>query len=1061
MIPTHNRKIRREGRSRTVAALAAIWMGTAALGSQTGPGRNDWENPGVIGRNKLSPHCTLMVFPDVESALTVPREGSPFFHSLNGLWKFKWVKKPADRPLEFYGVDFDDSSWPRIPVPSNWQMQGYGIPIYLNHPYPFRKNPPFIQPENNPVGSFRKRFTRPESWSGRRVILHFDGVESAFSLWINGRRVGYSQGSRTPAEFDITGFLQQGENLLAAEVFRWSDGSYLECQDFWRLSGIFRDVYLFAVPDIHVADFEVRTELDEQYRDAELTITARVQNRSARPVNPSLELGMVLEPGPGRAPLWFSKSTTGEIPPGEDKLVTARTSVSRPRLWSAEDPNLVDLLLVLKDPQNQVLEVEHTRIGFREVEIREGQLLVNGKAILLKGVNRHEHDPVTGHHVSTESMLNDILLMKRHNINAVRTSHYPDAPAWYDLCDRYGIYLIDEANIESHGMGYHPDTTLGNNPDWEEAHLDRISRMVERDKNHPSVIIWSMGNEAGDGVNFVKASDWLHRRDPSRPVHYERAQLKPHVDIFSPMYMRIEGLRRYVDRPRTRPLILCEYAHAMGNSVGNLQDYWDLIESEPLLQGGFIWDWVDQAFFKRTSDGREFFAYGGDFGDNWNDGNFLCNGLIQPDHTPNPHFFEVKKVYQNVGVEAVDPAAGRFRIRNKHAFLSLEGLRGTWQVTESGRVIAEGELPKLTTGPGESREVTIPARRPDSAPGSEYHLRIGFALRKATRWAPAGTELAWEQFALPWDTPSLSNPDTAPLPSLTVEETAGAVRVRGEGFKLTIGRESGAMETYDWKGRNLLTRPMTPNFWRAPTDNDRGNRMPRRQSIWRAAGGSGKVTRVEVDRKTEGIVRIEVDALLAAGRSQLLRVYTITGSGEVVVETAFRPGMELIDLPRFGMQMGIPVELRNASWYGRGPHESYRDRKTSAAVGRYTKSIEALNHRYIRPQEVGNRCDVRWFSLTDGEGAGWLVTGDPLLSFSAWPFTMEDLERASHTFELPERDDITLNVDYGQMGVGGDDSWGARPHPPYTLPARPMNYRFRLTPLDGGEKLDDLIKRGF
>ncbi|MCJ7580135.1 MAG: beta-galactosidase, partial [Candidatus Aminicenantes bacterium] len=528
-------------------------------------------------------------------------------------------------------------------VPSNWQMEGYGIPIYLNHPYPFKKNPPYIQHEYNPVGSYRTEFEIPESWGNRQVFLNFDGVESAFYLWINGQKVGYSQGSRTPAEFNVTQYLKPGKNILAAEVYRWSDGSYLECQDFWRLSGIFRDVYLHSAPQVHIRDFEVITDLDENYTHSNLKVITKITNYSLSSQNVQLELSIRDNKGLpiGRDP--FIKDTIENFPSGEGKKITIETIVQNPAKWSAESPTLYTLLLVLRDMDGNILEVESSRFGFREVAMKNGQLLVNGIPVLLKGVNRHEHDPITGHYVSEASMIQDIKLMKQFNLNAVRTSHYPNTPLWYDLCDEYGIYLIDEANIESHGMGYRPDTTLGNNPEWEDAHMERIIRMVERDKNHPSVIIWSMGNEAGDGVNFEACSAWIHERDSQRPVHYERAGQRAHVDIVSPMYMRIEGLIKYASQPQDRPLILCEYAHAMGNSVGNLQDYWDVIEREPQLQGGFIWDWVDQALARTTSDGRPFFAYGGDFGDNFNDGNFLCNGLIQPDRTPNPHFYEVKK----------------------------------------------------------------------------------------------------------------------------------------------------------------------------------------------------------------------------------------------------------------------------------------------------------------------------------------------------------------------------------------------------------------------------------
>jgi beta-galactosidase len=1010
---------------------------------------NDWENPKVFGINKELPHSTLMVFPDRKTVLESKKTQSPFYLSLNGLWKFHWTKKPADRPEEFYKMEFSVEQWDEIKVPSNWQMEGYGIPIYLNSPYPFKKNPPYIQHEYNPVGSYRTEFIFPEEWEDRQVFLHFDGVESAFYLWINGQKIGYSQGSRTPAEFDITQYLKTEKNILAAEVYRWSDGSYLECQDFWRLSGIFRDVYLFSTPPVHVRDFEVITDLDDLYRDALLKVTAKVKNYSKTSQNARIEFVLLDNKGGviGRDP-FFRENVKG-IPSTEEITISTELKVKNPLKWSAESPDLYTLLIVLKDADGKVLEVEPCRFGFREVEIKNGQLHVNGVPILLKGVNRHEHDPVTGHYVSQESMIQDIKLMKQFNINAVRTSHYPDTPLWYDLCDEYGIYLIDEANIESHGMGYRPDVTLGNNPEWKEAHLDRIIRMVERDKNHPSVIIWSMGNEAGDGVNFVAGSDWIHGRDTQRPVHYERAVLRPHVDIYSPMYMRIEGLVKYASKPQTRPLILCEYAHAMGNSVGNLQDYWDVIESEPQLQGGFIWDWVDQAIARTTSDGRSFFAYGGDFGDNFNDGNFLCNGLVQPDRRPNPHFYEVKKVYQYVKAEPADPQKGVVRIRNKYDFLSLDFLDISWEMTADGQVIQEGALPKIALPPKKTTEIRIPFTKPELVPGAEYMMKVNFRLAEDHPWAEKGFLLAWDQFELPFEVLPSPQPDYESMPTLDVEETRASYKVTGKTFVLSVSKDSGALESYEFRGKQLITRPLAPNFWRAPIDNDNGNRMPERLSIWRAAGSGRVLKNIEVQQPNPYEVLIRADLLVPAGKSEQTIVYTIYGNGDVIVENSFKPGMELPNLPRFGMQMGVPGEFSTMTWYGRGPHESYWDRKTGAAVGLFSGSVEEQIHPYIRPQEVGNKTDVRWVSLTDKDGTGLKIVGLPLLSISAWPFIMSDLERAEHTFELRRRNFLTLNIDFKQMGVGGDNSWGARPHPEYSLPARVYNYKFRITPLTG------------
>ncbi len=1020
---------------------------------------NDWENPQIFGKNKQAPHATLMVFPDQSSVLAGNRKASPFYRSLNGQWRFHWVEKPVKRPLDFFNKDFDDSHWDLLEVPSNWQLQGYGIPIYLNQPYPFEKNPPYIQDNYNPVGSYRTVFLVPEKWQGREVFLHFAGVESAFYVWVNGKKVGYSQGSRTPAEFDVTSFLQSGENLLAVEVFRWSDGSYLECQDFWRLSGIFRDVYLYSTPLVHIRDFEVRTDLDDNYRDSDLDLEMKLINYGEEPAQGIHVEALLYDPIEDRM---VSIEKSPALSFAREHLQIFQIRIKNPRKWSAEIPNLYSLVLVLKDGRGKALEYTGCRVGFREVEQKNGQILVNGQPVLFKGVNRHEHDPLTGHYVTRNSMVRDIELMKRFNINAVRTSHYPNDPVWYELCDEYGIYLIDEANIESHGMGYHPEVTLGNNPEWKSAHLDRIQRMVERDKNHPSVVIWSMGNEAGDGVNFVAGSAWLHQRDPFRPVHYERAQLRDHVDIYSPMYMRIDGLKKYVSKPQKRPLILCEYAHAMGNSVGNLQDYWTLIEAEPQLQGGFIWDWVDQALVKKTSDGRVFFAYGGDFGDVFNDGNFLCNGLIQPDRTPNPHLFEVKKVYQNITVVPVVAEAGKFQVKNKHYFFNLNHFNALWDLKADGKTIQKGELGPLDVQPQHTIEITIPFLKPTNQVDTEYMLSIHFRLAENELWADKGTIMAWEQFRIPFETAPSLYIDASTLPAVALEESTASFEVRGMGFVAKIGKKSGALEAYQANGLNLVSSPLVPNFWRAPTDNDSGNRMPWRQSIWRMAGPDRVLKKIMAHKINVSQVNITAEFLLPAGKSDQTVEYRIYGSGDIVINNHFEAGMALPDLPRFGMQMSIPGEFNNFAWYGRGPHESYEDRKTGAAVGLYSGLVSDLVHPYIRPQECANRTDVRWLTLTNENGAGWLVVGADSLSVSAWPFTLTDLESAKHTFELPERTEITVNLDCKQMGVGGDNSWGARPHAPYTLPAASYSYSYRLTPLTkSNNTIQSLIKRRY
>jgi beta-galactosidase len=1028
--------------------MAVVWgaNGSADL-------HPDWENPQMVGRNKEAPRATAIPFADSLSAQVGDPAGSPWYRSLNGDWRFHWSANPAGRPAEFYRPDFDVGSWDTIPVPANWQLHGYDYPIYTNIRYAWGDpDPPRVPHDFNPVGSYRRTFTIPEEWAGRRVYLQFGGVSSAFYVWVNGQDVGYSQDSRTPAEFDITPYVAPGGNLLAVEVYRYSDGSYLECQDFWRLSGIFRDVSLVARDELHIRDFEVHTDLDDSHRDARLGVDVWVRNLGAD--GHPFSVDAQLFDGEGERVVDGLSTAAAVDAGGEVKLRLERTVVDPPK-WSAEEPNLFRLVLTLRDPDGTVIEAVTTNVGFREVEIEGGQLLVNGVPIYLKGTNRHEHDPDTAHVMSTELMVRDILLMKRHNINAVRTSHYPDVPEWYDLCDRYGLYVIDEANIESHGIGYDPDTTLGNKPEWMKAHLDRTINMVERDKNHPSIIIWSLGNEAGDGVNFTATSSWIRDRDPSRPVHYERAELGPNTDIFCPMYARIEEIVEYAENYDDRPLIMCEYSHAMGNSNGNLKDYWDAISSHERLQGGFIWDWVDQGLRKPVPGrpGEFFFAYGGDFEPPgvYHDDNFLCNGLVSPDRVPHPGLYEVKKVYQYVTASPVDLALGQVEITNGYAFLGLDGIDGFWELRGDDTVIASGRVPTLDIAPSESRVVSLPLPTITPQPGVEYWLDLSFRLADDRLWAERGHEVAWEQFRLDLDAeaPRLDVEDMAPL---RLEGGDGTTVVVGDRFKVRFDLAQGTIESLTFEGTDVIRSGPRPNFWRAPTDNDRGNDMPERCAPWKAASRSWEVTSSKVTQIGPAEVEVRFEGAFPHVGATDLVTYTVLGSGDIIVAHNFTPGdVELPELPRFGMQMAVAGGFEAVTWYGRGPHESYWDRKAGARVGVYTGTVDEQFVDYSEPQENGNKTDVRWLSLTKADGRGLLVVGEPLIGFSAHHYTTEDLENAKHSYEMERRENITLNVDLQQTGVGGDDSWGARPHEEYTLRAAPMSYSFRLRPITSSD----------
>ena len=1043
------------------AACLCLPLLAVALPPQEGRGGGgrppDWEDPRVFSVGEEPPHATLVPYPEASAALRGGERPSPFVRPLDGRWKFHWVRTPEERPADFFRPEFDVAGWRDIRVPSNWEMEGYGTPIYLNILYPFKRDAPRVMgepPENwtarrerNPVGSYRRTFEVPAEWAGRRVFLAFGGVNSAFYVWVNGERVGYSEDSRLPSEFDITRHLRPGANVLAVEVYRWSDGSYLEDQDFWRMSGIFRPVRLVSRAPLHVRDFYARTDLDLAYHDAQLKLRVKVRNAGAQASAATVEAALLDE---ARRPVFRALAKRLDVPAGSEAALDFEQKVLAPRKWSAEEPNLYTLLLTLKDAAGRVLEVIPWRVGFRESEIRNGQILFNGRPVILKGANRHEHDPDTGQVMTTEMMVRDIVLMKQHNLNAVRTSHYPNVEEWYELCDRYGLYVVDEANIESHGYGANEVQRVSDGEDFREAHVARVAGTIERDKNHASIFIFSLGNEAGAGRNFVAAREWAKSNYPEFNLAYESGESR-HADVFSPMYTKPQDLiTQWEKHGRGRPQYLVEYAHAMGNSVGNLQKYWTVVESHRQFQGGFIWDWVDQGLRKKDARGREFWAYGGDYGDFPNDGNG-GDGLVLPDRRVQPELYEVKKVYQFVSTEPADLAAGRVRVRNKYLFRDLSFLRGTWELTEDGAVIQRGALPRLGIPAGVSRELTLGVRPPPRLkPGAEYFLKVTFALAADEPWAPKGHVVAWDQYAMPYQAPAAPARDGAQLPALRLNESADAYTVTGAGFSARFGRRSGALEAFEAGGRPLLSGALAPNFWRVPIDNDRGNQMPERLKVWREAGPKRKVEGVAAEQPAPGVVRVTARATLPAGSSPYTNVYTVYGDGAVEVESSFEPGGgDLPLLPRFGMQLRVPGELDTVEWFGRGPHENYWDRNTGAAVGVYRMRAEELFFPYMLPQESGNRTDVRWVSFTDRAGAGLRATGLPLLYFSAWPFTMEELERRRHPSEIERSGDLTVNLDYRQMGVGGDDSWGAWPHREYQLPAKPYHYKFRLEPVRG------------
>lgn len=1039
---------------------------------------SDWENPELTGINNEPAHAWFFPFPDEVSALKVINRNSPWVTSLNGIWKIRMAGNPDCRIPGFFSPEYETASWDDIVIPATFEVHGYSYPIYVNQPYEFehlmKPDPPHVPADSNPVYMLRREFDIPANWEGRQVFLMFGAVKSFFYAYVNGVLAGMGKDGKTPVEFNITKNVHPGWNTLAVEVFRWSDGTYLECQDMWRMSGINRDVIVYSTPYVRISDFFVTGELVDGYENGDFRVTVEIQNDNPTPI-PS----PVVEGSKGRGwmldaalfestqeltPL-FRKSVQVSIPANSEKEFSITGKVINPRKWSAEIPNLYLMALTLKNPDGETVMSTFCRMGFRTSEVKNGMFLVNGVPVLLKGVNRHETDPLTGHVMTRERMLQDIRLMKEANINTVRTSHYPDDPFWYDLCDEYGLYVIDEANIESHGMGYDPDLTLGNNPAWLDAHLNRTERMVERDKNHPSVIIWSLGNEAGNGVNFVATYEWVKKRDKTRPVMYERAQQAYNTDIFCPMYTGIPYLKRYGYTRQLRPLIMCEYAHAMGNSTGNLQDYWDVIESYPQLQGGCIWDWVDQSMYGRGDlAGRPdslaplCYTYGGDYGPENvpSDQNFMDNGIVFPDRSPHPAYMEVKKVYQYVRFIAEDLSLPSVRMMNKYSFYDLNGSFVEWEITGNGRRILHGSLLPFTLAPGEEKILAIPAGLLIKEPDVEYFLNISLKNRKPWGLLPEGSLLAEEQFDLgAFSAPPA--PESAGTAPVRLVSTDSSIIISGEGFEVIFNSETGEMISFRYQSHDLVHRGPLPNFRRAPTDNDVGNGLYERAKVWFTASEERELENLSAIQIAPGLAVVEAVYLFPSISSRETIRYEIRADAKVTIAISISPGSEnLPELPRFGLNLQLPGSLNRVTWFGRGPWENYQDRKSSAFVGIYSATTGELYTPYIRPQENGYRTDVRWVEFSGEETPGLRVKGLPLFCFSALAFTFEDLASyqrgVKHACELVSRDLVDVNIDWKQSGVGGDDSWGARPYPQYTLPAKEYFYSFVIEPLTVGSK---------
>ncbi|HEX6428433.1 MAG TPA: glycoside hydrolase family 2 TIM barrel-domain containing protein, partial [Niastella sp.] len=893
--------------------------------------QNDWENEQVFGINKEATHATYVPYASIQQALRDEAATSPWYLSLDGNWQFNWVKQPSERPVDFYTENYNDSKWKSIPVPSNWEMQGYGTPIYTNITYPFKYDPPRVMgavPANwtlhrepNPVGSYRRYFDMPANWNGKEIFIHFKGVQSAFYIWVNGQRVGYSENSMSPAEFNITRYIKPGKNVLAVEVYKFSDGSYLEDQDMLRFSGIHRSVFLMASPKLHIRDFFGRTELSPDYKSAVLNIKTVVKNSgSTKSAVSKVEVNLYNASGElmGNKPL-ASKDIPG-IRTGEEIALTMQAPVPAPQLWSAEIPKLYTVVLVLKDNKDNVLQVLRSKFGFRKVEIKNRQLYVNGEPVLLKGVNRHEVHPKYGKAIPVETMIRDIQLMKQHNINTVRTCHYPNDPEWYKLCDQYGLYVIDEANLETHGAG----DQLTKDPKWKAAYVDRQVRLVERDKNHPSVIIWSMGNESWGGENFVAGKAAILAIDSSRPIHYEG--YNDIADIESTMYPSVNTLKAEGERSSAKPFFMCEYAHAMGNAIGNLKEYWEVIESHQRLIGGCIWEWVDQGVNKPvpgTTAGETFYGYGGDFGDMPNDGTFSIKGLITSDRTIKPEIEEVKKVYQYIKIKPVNISAGGIEIVNKYNFTNLDQFTITWSLSEDGIIIQSGELAPLQLAPGQTAKVTIPFNKPVTKPGAEYWLRIDARLKQDVTWAQQGYSVAFEQIAVPFAVPAKPVIAINELADITVNQDSNRATVYGKTFQAAFDKATGTLSSLVYNNKTIIEGAANGplfNLYRATMDNDRTQeRGPYIE--WEKAGYDNlqyklrSFTINEINKKCITLTTV-TDAVTTSGFKTTTTIqYAVYGNGYITINATFEPGTGTLNIPRLGVKMLLHEGLENIQWY--------------------------------------------------------------------------------------------------------------------------------------------------
>ena len=1027
--------------TRKVLICALASLGLTAFAQQP-----EWQDPNVNAINRAPMHTNYFAYESEQAALKGCRLASDNYMTLNGTWKFNWVENADQRPTDFYKTDFNDKGWDDMQVPGVWELNGYGDPIYVNVGYPWRSqyknNPPYVPTVNNHVGSYRKVIEIPADWKGRQIMAHFGSVTSNMYLWVNGKFVGYSEDSKLEAEFDLTKYLRPGKNVIAFQVFRWCDGTYLEDQDFFRYSGVGRDCYLYTRTTNHIEDIRITPDLDAQYKDGTLQIAVQMKGKG------TVDLKLLDKAG--------KEVTTAQVK-GSGKQ-TATMNVSNPEKWTAETPNLYTLVANLQE-NGKIIESIPIKVGFRKIELKNGQILVNGQAVLFKGADRHEMDPDKGYVVSKERMIQDIKRMKELNINAVRTCHYPDNNLWYDLCDEYGIYVVAEANIESHGMGY-GEETLAKNPLYAKAHMERNQRNVQRGYNHPSIIFWSLGNEAGFGPNFEACYKWIKAEDQSRAVQYEQARTNEYTDIYCPMYLPYDRCEEYCKGDIDKPLIQCEYAHAMGNSQGGFKEYWDLVRKYPKYQGGFIWDFVDQSARWFTKDGKEFYGYGGDFNRyDASDNNFQDNGLISPDRVPNPHAYEVGYIYQNIWVKPVDLQKGEIGIYNENFFRDLSDFYAEWQLLANGEVLQSGIINDLKVGPQQTVNQKLNYSLDNICPCKEVLLNVAFKLKNAETLLPAGHEVAHQQLTV--------REYKAPENLLTEKKIAHDYTstpvvedndeyyliVKGDNFHLDFARSNGYLSLYEVNGLSILNEgaQLTPNFWRAPTDNDMGAGLQKKYQAWK----NPEIKLTSLEHTTENnLVVVTAKYDMPSVSAKLTLTYRIDKQGAIEVTQSMTTdkNAQVSNMFRFGMRTELNKQLANIQYYGRGPIENYADRNNCTNIGKYVQTVDEQFYSYIRPQETGTKTDIRWWNQTNKGGNGIQFVGKAPFSASALHYTMESLDDGlekdqRHSELVPQTDYVNFCIDKVQMGLGCVNSWGALPLEKYMVPYQDYDFTFVIKPI--------------